>query len=168
MCKEVSRCGSREVTIFLFLLAWVTQNSYNLKVFPWRTTQVRKLYILQRLYNDSWHIRVICKVRRLGAEMPLKEEIGGEIEGDFMNNSIVVKSLVRKMMHIQLTRFWDAGSSWILLTILCSQSGDCPENNLVKFGYIIDMKVEFFLKNPSIFLATFVEVIIRLWQLGIF
>jgi hypothetical protein len=38
----------------------------------------------------------------------------------------------------------------------CSQRGDYPENNLAKFGYILDMKVERRKKqNPSIFLATY-------------
>ncbi len=38
--------------------------------------------------------------------------------------------------------------------LLCSQSGNYPENDLAKFGYILDMKVEE-KKNPSIFLATY-------------
>jgi hypothetical protein len=38
----------------------------------------------------------------------------------------------------------------------CSQRGDYPENNLAKFGYILDMKVGKRIKqNPSIFLATY-------------
>ncbi len=38
----------------------------------------------------------------------------------------------------------------------CSRRGDYPENNLAKFGYILDMKVGKRIKqNPSIFLATY-------------
>jgi hypothetical protein len=40
------------------------------------------------------------------------------------------------------------------MILQCTQSGDHQENNLAKFGYIIDMKVEI-KQNPSIFLATF-------------
>jgi len=41
-----------------------------------------------------------------------------------------------------------------LLRILwCSQSGNHSENNLAKFGYIVDMKVKKKNRNPSIFLA---------------
>ncbi len=38
--------------------------------------------------------------------------------------------------------------------LLCSQSGDYPENHLAKFGYVLNMKVEE-KQNPSIFLATY-------------
>jgi len=50
---------------------------------------------------------------------------------------------------------------------LISQSGNHPENNLAKFGYIIDMKVE---KNIGSFyiLGYLLEVIVRLWQFQIF
>ncbi len=44
---------------------------------------------------------------------------------------------------------WGPGFS-----LWCSQSGDNPENNLAKLGYIVDVKVEK-KQNPSIFLATF-------------
>jgi hypothetical protein len=57
---------------------------------------------------------------------------------------------------------------WFLLRIFwCSQSGNHPENNLAKFGYIIDMKVE---KNIGSFyiLGYLLEVIVRLWQFQIF
>jgi hypothetical protein len=38
----------------------------------------------------------------------------------------------------------------------CSQSGDHPENNLVKFGYILEMKVgKRKEKNPSKLLGTY-------------
>jgi hypothetical protein len=47
---------------------------------------------------------------------------------------------------------WGPGFS--LRILWCSQSGDNPENNLAKFGYIVDVKVEKE-QNPSIFLATF-------------
>jgi hypothetical protein len=42
-------------------------------------------------------------------------------------------------------------AGFLLRILLCSQSGDHPENNLAKFGYILDIKVEN--KIPSIFLA---------------
>jgi hypothetical protein len=35
------------------------------------------------------------------------------------------------------------GRGFLLMILWCSQSGDYSENNLAKFGYIIDMKVEF-------------------------
>jgi hypothetical protein len=55
------------------------------------------------------------------------------------------------------------------MILWCSQSGNYPKNNLIKFGYIIYMKVKRKFQNPSIFLAThLLEVIIRLWQFGIF
>jgi hypothetical protein len=48
------------------------------------------------------------------------------------------------------------GWGFLLRILWCSQSDDYSENNLAKFGYIIDMKVEFFFKqNLSLFLATF-------------
>jgi hypothetical protein len=41
--------------------------------------------------------------------------------------------------------------------LACRQSGDHSENNLAKFGYILDMKVgkKKERENPSIFLATY-------------
>jgi hypothetical protein len=46
------------------------------------------------------------------------------------------------------------GSAGFLLMILwCSQSVDHAENNLAKFGYILDIKVEE-KQDPSIFFAT--------------
>jgi hypothetical protein len=41
---------------------------------------------------------------------------------------------------------------WHSLDFMKRQSADHPENNLAKFGYIIDMKVEK-KQNPSIFLV---------------
>jgi hypothetical protein len=37
-----------------------------------------------------------------------------------------------------------------------------PENNLAKFGYILDIKVEE-KQNPSVFFATQLELIIKIW-----
>jgi hypothetical protein len=46
--------------------------------------------------------------------------------------------------------------------LACRQSGDHSENNLAKFGYILEVKVgKKRERNPSIFLA-----IIKFWQLG--
>jgi hypothetical protein len=42
----------------------------------------------------------------------------------------------------------------LLMILWCSQSGDYPENDLAKFGYIIDIQVEK-KQNPSIFLTAF-------------
>jgi len=54
-----------------------------------------------------------------------------------------------------------------LLRILwCSQSGDHPENNLAKFGYILDMKIE--KQNPSIFLATYRNLSLKSGDLELF
>jgi hypothetical protein len=36
-----------------------------------------------------------------------------------------------------------------------NEIGDHPENNLAKFGYILDMKVEKKKQNPSMFLTTY-------------
>jgi hypothetical protein len=45
------------------------------------------------------------------------------------------------------------------MILWCSQSGDLPENNLAKFGYVIDMKIggkkTKKKQNPSMFLATY-------------
>ncbi len=51
-----------------------------------------------------------------------------------------VKVWLRHIPHVLA-----AHSTWssVSLSILsCSQSGDHPENNLAKFGYMLDMKVE--------------------------
>jgi hypothetical protein len=45
-------------------------------------------------------------------------------------------------------------AGFLLRILWCSQSDDRPENNLAKFGYILEMKVEK-KQNPSIFLATY-------------
>jgi hypothetical protein len=47
----------------------------------------------------------------------------------------------------------------------CSQSGHHPENNLAKFGYILDMKLGK-KKILSIFLGYLLELIIKVWRFG--
>jgi len=44
---------------------------------------------------------------------------------------------------------WLFRVGFLLRILLCSQSGDHPENDLAKFGYILHIKVP--KKNPSIF-----------------
>jgi hypothetical protein len=56
------------------------------------------------------------------------------------------------MKCVPQVKLWpEAG--FLLRILWCSQSGDHPENNLAKFGYMLDMRVA---KNqiPSVFLAT--------------
>jgi hypothetical protein len=51
--------------------------------------------------------------------------------------------------------------------LCCSQSGNHPENNLAKFGYILDMKVgkQKRKKTDSICtLGYLLELIIKIWQ----
>jgi hypothetical protein len=67
-------------------------------------------------------------------------------------NSVEVHSQLSINRHAVDGPLVSAGSLW-----LC-QSEDHPENNLVKFGYIVDMIVGKS-QNPSIFLAT-------LWKLS--
>jgi len=50
-----------------------------------------------------------------------------------------------------------------LRILWCNQSGDHLENNLTKFGYMINMKVGKKWKSFYI-LGYLLEVIIRLWQ----
>ncbi len=45
--------------------------------------------------------------------------------------------------------------------------GNHPENNLAKFGYQVDMKVER-KQNCSIFLATYSNLSLKIWWFGIF
>jgi hypothetical protein len=46
------------------------------------------------------------------------------------------------------------GPGFLLRILRWSQSGNHPENDLAKFGYILDMKVFFSKKqNPSMFLV---------------
>ncbi len=51
-------------------------------------------------------------------------------------------------------KHWKAG--FLLRILWCSQSGNHPQNNLAKFGYILNMKVQKKKKkqNASMFLAT--------------
>jgi len=49
---------------------------------------------------------------------------------------------------------WGSKAGLLLRILWCSQSGNHSQNNLVKFGYILDMKVEK-KQNPSVFLATY-------------
>jgi hypothetical protein len=53
------------------------------------------------------------------------------------------------------------------MILWCSQSGHYPENNLAKFGYILDMKVEKNSKSLYI-LGYLLELIIKIWRFGIF
>jgi hypothetical protein len=49
----------------------------------------------------------------------------------------------------------------------CSQSGDLPENNLAKFGYVIDMKFGRGKKKKTEFfyvLGYLLELIIKIWR----
>ncbi len=49
----------------------------------------------------------------------------------------------------------------------CSQSGDHSKNNLAKFGYILDRKVE--RKKESLYILGYLlELIIKIWQFGFF
>jgi hypothetical protein len=51
------------------------------------------------------------------------------------------------------------------MILWCSQSGHHPENNLAKFGYILDMKVE--KKSKSFYvLGYLLELIIKIWRFG--
>jgi hypothetical protein len=46
--------------------------------------------------------------------------------------------------------------------VLCSQSGDHPENNLAKFGYILDIKLE---KIKSFYILGYLlELIVKIWR----
>ncbi len=44
-----------------------------------------------------------------------------------------------KNMKKKKKKHWKAG--FLLRILCCNQSGDHPQNNLAKFGYILDMKV---------------------------
>jgi hypothetical protein len=48
-------------------------------------------------------------------------------------------------------------TEFILRILWCSQSGNRPENNLAKFGYILHMKIK--KQSPSIFLATYWKIL---------
>ncbi len=52
-------------------------------------------------------------------------------------------------------------SGFLLRILWCIQNGDHPENNLAKFGYILDMKVGK-KQKPPMFLATYKN----LWKSG--
>jgi hypothetical protein len=101
-----------------------------------------------------------------------------------MNESIPAKTFIKEKapiwkgkwmiiyLFIYLIIFWGSIATqknvcWVVLTptmcffflgsILCfSQSGHHPCQGLVKFGYTLNMKVEF-LKYSSIFLATYLN-----------
>lgn len=48
--------------------------------------------------------------------------------------------------------FWSMWRQGFFFRILwCSQNGNCPENSLVKFGYILYMKVANFLNHSTLF-----------------
>jgi hypothetical protein len=53
-------------------------------------------------------------------------------------------------------------AGFLLRILLCSQSGDHPENNLAKFGYILDIKLEK-IKSFSI-LRYLLELFIKIWR----
>jgi len=55
---------------------------------------------------------------------------------------------VWKCMVLVLELCWSA-ARFLLRILCCTQSGNHPENNLAKFGYIIDMRIA---KNDGIFL----------------
>jgi hypothetical protein len=44
---------------------------------------------------------------------------------------------------------WDQGCAFSILQ--CSETGNHPQEDLAKYGYILDMKVNFLKKNPCIF-----------------
>jgi hypothetical protein len=50
-------------------------------------------------------------------------------------------------VQIWLTFVGKSSSAWACVKdfVICSQSDDCPSNNLAKFGYIINMKVNYFI-----------------------
>jgi hypothetical protein len=50
--------------------------------------------------------------------------------------------------------------------LACRQGGDHLENNLSKFGYILDMKVEKTKRESFYILGYLLELIIKIWQLG--
>jgi len=54
-----------------------------------------------------------------------------------------------------------------LRILWCSQSGDHPENNLAKFGYILDMKIGKRKTESFYILSYLLELIIKIWGFGI-
>ncbi len=85
-----------------------------------------------------------------------------------MNYNQISKFNVFKFIFKCKKWFLIFNHTWFLLRILwCSQSDNHPENNLAKFGYIIDMKIR---KQTISFyiLGYLLEVSIKVWQFGIF
>jgi hypothetical protein len=61
--------------------------------------------------------------------------------------------------------FLQAG--FLLRILWYNQSGDHPESNLAKFGYILDMKVEGKKKPESFYVIGYlIELVIKIWQFG--
>jgi len=63
--------------------------------------------------------------------------------------------------------FYYSSQGFFLRILWCSWSGHHPENNLAKFGYIIDMKVYIFKIKSFFILGYLLKGIIKLWQLNL-
>jgi hypothetical protein len=75
-----------------------------------------------------------------------------------------------QILRNQFGPIWSKSNPWVgpgfLLWILrCSQSGNHPENNLAKFCYILNMKLEKKIKKSGSFyiLGYLLELIITIW-----